>query len=866
MRQRGLSLCRVDVRSGKLLWCRWTWSNVKKRAHRDESRLSMDSLRQQQGRVSCMDGGPSVRTTRHERAPCPTAQTAYATRAVAIAHFTHVLWTHECPKQIGPRCSDAPALRRSYHGTRYALSGKGHWLAAADSWRTVEGPTGADPTAASLEADVEFSEEVCAWSDSALGVFLDGGERVEGSAPVRWLLVLLEERLDAFDRDHGKNYCLNHLVFDNSLSGNGHAKPGVQPSAILHRTPFCPPIATSGQGINIISDDGRTIIDMCTVQHATIEELANHVVASCKGAFELVGSVSGGISGSEVMEGVIKNARQYFVEIGQPQRRNFIARQLSFHENTIATLRLAYHPTRRAPYAALFHTQNFHHVSPAYAARFKGKDETEEEYGRNYRCRCPKGIFRGGEVGLRQVRCSLHSRRGHERYGRTYWLPFPFSDMLMLKLRHGHSVRMGELRRRCLPDLQAVAKGLGSSGGSVRLRTALQASRRWAPRRLRVLNARAQSNTRIPCVATLTVQKNSSSRNSYSRTSRHLGALLRSRLTGRHACAAPHVWDICGGGARWTVECDSTTEKAVQSGYEGKTFALDVQARIGEHHGRLQGLEGNHCMFSPAYDVTKEEVKKIVDIFIKSVEEKPCEIGSKRHESAAHTTGEDVILPTPSTTHLLSKLWLRSCQSLTNAVATLLKHRYMHPLCFSYRYQIIIVLRAMDIFPMALGRLQSTRSGMTGEIYGKIYSKLKYELYPVECSGTRRRAYSQAEYDRTYHHAHPVPRSRSVSLQFESDSEDRVEESAFSAWIRIKTPKTFLQYQGWDLEDSRSSSNEAPHDPPEDGLKSDDGQELGCARGHGSILCVTFTDGRILDCAAHGEHSLGVGQDMCHSF
>ncbi len=31
-----------------------------------------------------------------------------------------------------------------------------------------------------------------------LEVFLDGEEGVGGSAPVRWLLVLLEERLEAF--------------------------------------------------------------------------------------------------------------------------------------------------------------------------------------------------------------------------------------------------------------------------------------------------------------------------------------------------------------------------------------------------------------------------------------------------------------------------------------------------------------------------------------------------------------------------------------------------------------------------------------------------------------------------------------------
>lgn len=84
--------------------------------------------------------------------------------------------------------------------------------------------------------------------------------------------------------------------------------------------------------------------------------------------------------GSEAMEGVIKTARQYFYETGQHQRTNFIARKLSFHGNTVGTLSLAYHPARRAPYLSLLNEQSFHHVSPAYAVRFKGKGESEEEY------------------------------------------------------------------------------------------------------------------------------------------------------------------------------------------------------------------------------------------------------------------------------------------------------------------------------------------------------------------------------------------------------------------------------------------------------------------------------------------------------
>jgi E3 ubiquitin-protein ligase TRIP12 len=71
---------------------------------------------------------------------------------------------------------------------------------------------------------------------------------------------------------------------------------------------------------------------------------------------------------------------QYFQETGQPKRTNFIARQLSFHGNTVATLSLAYHPARRAPYAAILDNDHFHHVSPAYAKRFQRPDETEADY------------------------------------------------------------------------------------------------------------------------------------------------------------------------------------------------------------------------------------------------------------------------------------------------------------------------------------------------------------------------------------------------------------------------------------------------------------------------------------------------------
>jgi E3 ubiquitin-protein ligase TRIP12 len=71
---------------------------------------------------------------------------------------------------------------------------------------------------------------------------------------------------------------------------------------------------------------------------------------------------------------------QFFHESGQPKRKNFIARHLSYHGNTVATLSLAMNPARRAPYEVILDHDNFHHVSPAYAKRFQKPGESEEQY------------------------------------------------------------------------------------------------------------------------------------------------------------------------------------------------------------------------------------------------------------------------------------------------------------------------------------------------------------------------------------------------------------------------------------------------------------------------------------------------------
>ena len=67
--------------------------------------------------------------------------------------------------------------------------------------------------------------------------------------------------------------------------------------------------------------------------------------------------------GSEAMETALKLARQYFVEIGQAERRFFIARRQSYHGNTLGALSAGRNEGRRQMFAPLL-SPAFRHVSP----------------------------------------------------------------------------------------------------------------------------------------------------------------------------------------------------------------------------------------------------------------------------------------------------------------------------------------------------------------------------------------------------------------------------------------------------------------------------------------------------------------------
>jgi adenosylmethionine-8-amino-7-oxononanoate aminotransferase len=197
------------------------------------------------------------------------------------------------------------------------------------------------------------------------------------------------------------------------------------------------------------------------------EQLADCLIAQAPAGMSHAYLVSGG---SEAMEAALKLARQYFVEIGQPQRARFIARNASYHGNTLGALAVGGNRWRRKPFAPLL--IDVEHVSAPYAYRERREDETEARYGERLARELEETIARiGGDaviafvaetVGGATAGCLTapagYFRRVREicdRHGILLIL-----DEVMCGMGRTGTLHACE-QEGIAPDLMAIAKGLG---------------------------------------------------------------------------------------------------------------------------------------------------------------------------------------------------------------------------------------------------------------------------------------------------------------------------------------------------------------------------------------------------------------------
>ena len=426
---------------------------------------------------------------------------------------------------------------------------------------------------------------------------------------------------------------------------------------VFHRNPKHQyPIAVSGDGPYLIDSAGRRYLDgsggaaVSCLGHSDadvraaiiaqagrlafahtsffsnepMEALAAELIAHAPAGMARVYFVSGG---SEAMEAALKLARQYFVEIGEPQRRHVIARLQSYHGNTLGALSTGGNVSRRKQFEPLL--VDVSHVAPCYAYRGKQPGETDEAYGQRLVAELEAEIAR---LGPRNVIAFVAETVVGATLGAVPPVPGYFRGIRELCDRHGILLILDEVmcgmgrtgtlyaseQEAIAPDLITVAKGLGAGYQPI---GALLASGKVYEAVVRGSGFFQHGHTYlghpIACAAALAVQRALRERNLIPQVQR-LGHALEARLRARFG-AHPHVGDIRGRGLFWGLElvADRTSkqpfEPAQRLNAKVKQQALENGLLCYPMGGTIDGVRGDHVLLAPPFIVTEAQLDELVE-------------------------------------------------------------------------------------------------------------------------------------------------------------------------------------------------------------------------------------------------------------
>ena len=352
------------------------------------------------------------------------------------------------------------------------------------------------------------------------------------------------------------------------------------------------------------------------------ESLADHLAASAPDGLSYAYFVSGG---SEAMEASLKLARQYFVEIGQPERHAFIARRQSYHGNTLGALAIGGNAWRRKPFLPILVPA--HHVSPCYAYRGLEPGEDEASYSRRLAQELEAKIL---EIGPDKVAAfvaetvvgapSAPSRRraGYFREIRAvcdkYGVLLILDEVMSGMGRTGHLFACTE--DEVVPDIVVIAKGLGAGYQPI---GAMMAHRRIYDAILAGTGFFQHGHTylghAIACAAALEVQKVIAEEDLLPKV-RRLGERLQDRLQARLG-QHPHVGDIRGRGLFRGIElvADRESKEPLDS---VSTHPCEAEGRghaprpADLSHGRDRRWgAGRSCAAGPPFICTEAEIDEI---------------------------------------------------------------------------------------------------------------------------------------------------------------------------------------------------------------------------------------------------------------
>ncbi|WP_374311053.1 aspartate aminotransferase family protein [Dongia sp.] len=358
--------------------------------------------------------------------------------------------------------------------------------------------------------------------------------------------------------------------------------------------------------------------------HPAMEALADKLVAQAPAGLGHAFFVSGG---SEAIEASMKLARQYFLEIGQPQRRHFIARERSYHGNTLGALSLGHDVNRRQTYEPLLLPVT--HISPCYEYRERRADESAEQYGIRIAGELEAAILKQGPdtvaaffaepIAGSSLGCAepvpgylARLRQICDRYG----VLLVFDEVMCGMGRTGHLYACAE--DGVTPDILTMAKGLGAGYqpiGAFLAHDKIVSALEKGSGQLK--HGHTYAGHTMACAAALAVQEAIEEENLLARV-RDLSGKLRARLNdafGQH----PHIGDIRGRGLFIGLELVADRETKQAFDPADKKWLQYRKAGMAEGlitypaGGCIDGKSGDHILLAPPFNLTDGQLDEIVD-------------------------------------------------------------------------------------------------------------------------------------------------------------------------------------------------------------------------------------------------------------
>ncbi|MEL6577036.1 MAG: aspartate aminotransferase family protein [Pseudomonadota bacterium] len=355
-----------------------------------------------------------------------------------------------------------------------------------------------------------------------------------------------------------------------------------------------------------------------------VEELGRVLAENAPDAINHTYLVSGG---SEAVESALKLARQYHIEAGEPGRHHVIARRQSYHGNTFGALSASGHPARRRIYEPML--LPFHHVDPCYAYRHAKAEETPEAYALRAADSLEAEIKALGPetvaafVAETVVGATLGAVTAEAGYFRRIREICDRYDVLLIldEVMAGMG-RTGTLhafeQEGIVPDMVVLAKGL--AGGYQPIGAVMIGDRvvdRLARGSKAFQHGLTYSGHPVAAAAALAVQHTIAEEGlleNVTRMGHQLSAALRARF-GDH----PHVGHIRGRGLMQGIEfvADRPTKTPFDASLKVherlKEVAMDLGLMIYPNGGCADGVNGDHMLIAPPFNVTGDEIDMIVD-------------------------------------------------------------------------------------------------------------------------------------------------------------------------------------------------------------------------------------------------------------